>query len=238
MTSRRRNANRISTLPEILEAYEEYVAARNFSATYEGFGEIETAQEFGTPEIKGSFFSPASVLPFEVVTASSATFEANLEEVFYPAFESPFDKLDELREEDERLREIISHVRSHLRADFARQLASRLEFLVEAAREEYPDEVAILPESLKNFISFLHSGADLKYPDVVLSPSKNIRAQWRAAPNRHFAVEFLATGDAQFVVFSPDSNHPESTIRLTGLVSIDSLMETVRPHGVLSWSSQ
>jgi len=234
MTSRRRNADRISTLPDIFEAYEEYVAA----TTYGGFGEIETAQESWTLDITGSFFSPASVVSLEVVNASPATFEANLKEVVYPAFESPFDKLDELREEDERVREIISHIRSHLRADFAHQLASRLEFLVEAAREEYPDEVAILPESLRNFISFLQSGTDLKYPDVMLAPSKNIRAQWRTAPNRHFAVEFLATGDAQFVVFSPDPNHPESTIRLTGLVSIDSLMETVRPHGVLSWSSQ
>jgi len=237
MTSQRRNAVRISTLPEIIEDYGEYVAARNLSATYKGFGEIETSEGFWTVDITGSL-SPASLVFLGSVTASPATFEANLEEIVYPAFESPFDKLDDLREEDERVREIISHVRSHLKADFSHQLADRLEFLLEAASEEYPDEVAILPESLRNFVSFLQSGPDLKYPDVMLTPSKNIRAQWRTAPNRHFAVEFSATGNAQFVVFSPDPNLPESTIRLTGLVSIDSLIETVRPHEVLSWSSQ
>jgi hypothetical protein len=238
MTSGRHNADPIGTLSDTVEAYGEYVVARNLSATYGGFGEIETAEEFWSPEIRGSFFSPVSGVSFQFVNASTGTFEANIEEVDYLEFESPFDKLDELREEGERVWEIISHVRSHLKADFAHQLANRLAFLLEAAREEYPDEVPISPESLRSFISFLQSRTDLKYPDVILCPSKNIRAQWRAASNRHFAVEFLATGDAQFVVFSPDPNHPESTIRLAGLVSIDSLMETIRPHGVLSWSLQ
>ena len=237
MTSQRSNANRISTLLDIVDDYGEYVAARNFSATYEGFGEIETSDGSFVVDV-GESLPPVSLVFSGSATASTATFGANLEGIVYQAFESPFDKLDDLREEDERVREIISHVRGHLKADFAQQLADRLEFLLEAASEEYPDEVAILPESLRNFVSFLQSAPDLKYPDVMLTPSKNIRAQWRTAPNRHFAVEFSATGNAQFVVFSPDPNHPESIIRLTGLVSIDSLIETVRPHEVLSWSSQ
>jgi len=32
--------------------------------------------------------------------------------------------------------------------------------------------------------------------------------------------------------------HPEKTIRMSGIASVDSLMETVQPHGVLLWSSQ
>ena len=237
MTSQRCNTNRISTLPDIVDDYGEFVAARKLSATYEGFGEIQTGYGFITVDV-GESLSPVPLVFSGIANASTATFEANLEGIVYQVFESPFDKLDDLREEDERVQEIISYVRGHLKVDFARQLADRLEFLLEAASEEYPEEVAILPESLRNFVSFLQSAPDLKYPDVMLTPSRNIRAQWRTAPNRHFAVDFSATGNAQFVVFSPDPNHPESTIRLTGLVSIDSLIETVRPHAVLSWSSQ
>ena len=114
----------------------------------------------------------------------------------------------------------------------------RIQFLFEASKEEYPAEVAILPDSLKNFVGFLQTEPDLKYPDVVLSPSKNIRAQWRTAPNRHFAVEFLPTGDAHFVIFSPDPKHPDKTNRMSGLVSVDSLMQTAQPHGILSWCSK
>ena len=77
---------------------------------------------------------------------------------------------------------------------------------------------------------------DFKYPDIVSSPSKNIRAQWRTRPNRHFAVEFFPTGDAHFVIFSPDSSHPEKTKRLSGITSIETLLETVKPQGVLAWS--
>lgn len=139
---------------------------------------------------------------------------------------------------DKKVLEIISHVRNQLNISFSQQLADRIKFLFDASKEEYPEEVAILPESLSSFVSFLHSATSLKYPDVVLSPSKNICTQWRAGPNRHFAVEFFPTGDAHFVIFTPDPIHPEKTVRISGIVSVDSLMQTVTPHGVLSWCSQ
>ena len=140
--------------------------------------------------------------------------------------------------EDKKVLNITSYIRDQSNICFAHRLANRLEFLVEASKEEHPDEVAILPDSLRNFVRFLQSAINLNYPDVVLSPSKHIRAQWRAGPNRHFAAEFLTTGDANFVIFSPDPKHPEKTIRLSGLVSVDSLIDTVEPHGVLAWSSR
>lgn len=134
--------------------------------------------------------------------------------------------------------EIILHLQNQVNRSFSRQLADRIKFLFDASKEEYPEKVAILPESVRNFVGFMQSVTILKYPDVVLSPSKNIRAQWHIGPNRHFAVEFLPTGDAHFVIFTPDPMHPEKTIRMSGIVSVDSLMETTKPHGVLSWSSQ
>jgi len=150
--------------------------------------------------------------------------------------ETPFEQIDVRRNEDEKVSEIISYLRKHLNVDFAQRVAARLEFLVDVAKEENPSESAISPESLSNFIAFIQSNPGLAYPDIVLSPSKNIRAQWRVAPNRHFAVEFLTTGDAHFVVFSPDPNHPERTMRLSGIVSVDSLMRIVEPNGVLHWA--
>lgn len=114
----------------------------------------------------------------------------------------------------------------------------RIQFLFEASKEEYPDEVAILPESLKNFVSFLQMEPNLQYPDVVLSPDKNICAQWRTVPNRHFSVEFLPVGDVRFVIFSPNPKHPDKTNRLSGIVTVDSLMQTAQPQGVRSWCTQ
>jgi hypothetical protein len=227
MTLWTHNEGRVSTLQDDVEAYEKYFAAKNLTATcVDSVDWIEpqtwVKRKFtGTPRRK-----------------SHGTMEPCLEDEMFFGQESPFDKLEELLNDDEKVLEIILHVRNQLNINFSKRLADRLEFLFDASKEEYPDEVAILPESLRSFVGFLQSAKNLNYPDVVLSPSKNIRVQWRTGPNRHFAVEFLPTGDAHFVIFTPDPMHPDKTIRMSGLASVDSLMETVQPHGVLTWSSQ
>lgn len=227
MTLWTHNEERVSTLQDNVEAYKKYFAAKNLTATrLDSVSWIESQAW-----LKRKFVGTRQ-------RKSPVTMEPSLEEIIFIEPESPFDKLEELLNDDEKVLEIILHVRNQLNISFSEQLADRIMFLFDASKEEYPDEVAILPESLRSFVGFLQSAKNLKYPDVVLSPSKNIRAQWRTGPNRHFAVEFLPTGDAHFVIFSPDPMHPEKTIRMSGIVSVDSLMETVQPLGVLLWSSQ
>lgn len=151
--------------------------------------------------------------------------------------ESPFDELDEKLTDEEKIKKLIDYVREESNIQFAHELAIRLNFLHEAVNED-PDEVPISTESLRNFISFLRETANLKYPNVVLTPSNEIRAQWRTAPNRHFAVVFLPTGEARFVIFTPNPKDPDKIDRFSGITSVDSLMETVQPHRVLEWASQ
>ncbi len=151
---------------------------------------------------------------------------------------SPFDLLDERRENYEKVRELISYVRSSLDVSFARELANRLEFLSEVAKEEGPDQSEVSAESLRMFIKFLELAPDLKCPGVVLSPSGNVRVQWRAAPNKHFVAEFYPDGEVRFVIFRPDPNRPDQTIRLSGTVSVESILSTAEPHGVLEWAGQ
>lgn len=227
MTLWTHNEERVSTLQDNAEAYEKYFAAKNLTATLLGSVDWIDSQTW----MKCKFVGTQQ-------RKSTVTMEPSIEEIIFIEPESPFDKLEELLNDDEKVLEIILHVRNQLNISFSKQLADRLEFLFDASKEEYPDEVAILPKSLRSFVGFLQSAKNLNYPDVVLSPSKNIRVQWRAGPNRHFAVEFLPTGDTHFVIFSPDPMHPEKTIRMSGIVSVDSLMETVQPHSVLTWSSQ
>lgn len=234
-----------------IKEYEKYTAARNIHAMTQ-FSRLEDAKEFGDLEICGLYRTPRRLsesyrlverqIRFVdqskrgIISNLPTTVNMNLEETTGLQSESPFDELDKLR--DDAVLKSISYVRSSSHIPYSERLASRLKFLVDAAKEEEPDEVAISPQSLRNFLIFLQSTAKLKYPDIVLTPSKNIQAQWRTASNRHFAAEFLPTGDARFVIFSPDPRHPEKTIRLSGLASIDSLLETAQPHGVLSWASE
>jgi len=151
--------------------------------------------------------------------------------------ESPFDELDEKLTSEEKIKKLIDYVRKGSKIQFAQELAVKLNFLNEVVNED-PDEDSISIDSMRNFISFLQNTTNLKCPNVALTPSNEIHAQWRTAPNRHFAAVFLPTGETRFVIFTPNSKDPEMIDRISGLTSADSLLETIQPHKVLEWASK
>ena len=155
----------------------------------------------------------------------------------FPTSESPFDELDEKLTTEEKIKKLIDYIDEGSKIQFAHELTLKLTFLNEVVNED-PDETPISIESLRNFISFLRNATDLKCPNLALTPSNEIRAQWRTAPNRHFAVVFLPTGETRFVIFTPNSKNSEMTDRFSGLTSVDSLLETIQPHRVLEWASK
>ena len=134
--------------------------------------------------------------------------------------------------------ELILHVRERFKAEFAERLAKRLDYLAKISQEEYPEQAPIAPEALQDFVAFLESTPKLVYPGVVLTPSGNIQAEWRKGKNRHFAVEFVGSGDVHFVVFAPDPKDPYKTIRASGMATVASLTDIVRPYGVDSWATE
>jgi hypothetical protein len=135
------------------------------------------------------------------------------------------------------LAELILHIRERFRAEFAERLAKRLDYLAKISQEEYPEQGPIAPESLQDFVALLESTPNLAYPGVVLTPSGNIQVEWRKGKNRHFAVEFVGSGDVQFVVFAPDPKDSYKTIRASGMATVASLTDIVRPYDVESWAT-
>ena len=113
-----------------------------------------------------------------------------------------------------------------------------MDYLAKISQEEYPEHAPIAPESLQDFVAFLESTLKLVYPGVVLTPSGNIQAEWRNGKNRHFAVEFVGSGDVHFVVFAPDPKDAYKTIRASGMATVASLTDIVRPYGVDSWVTE
>jgi hypothetical protein len=154
-----------------------------------------------------------------------------------PTTESPFDELDEKLTSEEKIKKLIDYVRGGSKIQFAQELAVKLNFLNDIVNED-PAEDPISIDSMRNFISFLQNTTNLKCPSVALTPSNEIHAQWRTAPNRHFAAVFLQTGETRFVIFTPNSKDPEMIDRISGLTSVDSLLETIQPHKVLEWASK
>ncbi len=244
----------MTTLPDRVEAYARFAAADPNNVTWTISGALEEMERRDAPytniqtppEWKSPYLVAFNVVKGDAVGMGlleplwnlSTTLEDEIpsEDIFLP--DSPFDLLADLQDHREKVHELISHIRSSLRVSFRKKLAKRLEFLSEVAEEEAPDQADISAESLRMFIKFLKLAPDLKFPGVVLSPSGNVRVQWNAALNKHFVTEFYPDGEVRFVIFRPDSKHPDQTIRLSGIASVESLLNTVEPHGVLEWAGE
>jgi hypothetical protein len=242
--------NLINAQKQLIESYKKYSAATNASTGLEIYESDTFDFPIGIEEITDNV-TVQDTLPgpnilsginedlwYIVLCDSPITIEKVIKDNLETSGVSPFDRIDDFADDDKKLTEIIDYIRSQTNISFGQQLANRLEFLVEIAKEEEPEETPIIPESLGYFINLVHSFPNLKYPDVMISPSRNIRVQWQASFNRHFAVEFIEDGDVRFVVFSPNPENPEKTTRLSGITSLDSLLEIAKPYGVLAWSSQ
>ena len=223
----------------LFEEFEKYFAA---GGTFQDLAEFKEAPAEELTEQENKIPRQIRVAELRVSSTSDVESDSRLKYIFpdpplSDPSESPFDVLDEMLPDKEKVRKLINFIRNKSTIQFARALADRIHFLYEAVEED-PDEAAISPESLSNFIGFLQNTPNLKYPDIVLTPSNEISAQWRTAPNHHFAVVFLPTGETRYVIFTPNLRDPDRIDRLSGITSMDTLMETAGPHRVLDWASR
>ncbi len=149
---------------------------------------------------------------------------------------SPFQTIYERRSEAEKVSELMELIRRSDELPFAKRLARRLKELVHIAQEEAPDQSEMSSVSLRTLIRLLKDHPDLSEPGVVLTPSGNIRAQWRAAPNKLCAVEFVGDGRVRFVVFAPGTGDPPQTIRVSGIaLPVEDFMSAIEPYGADTW---
>ncbi|MCH9049881.1 MAG: hypothetical protein IIA72_02175 [Proteobacteria bacterium] len=255
----------MTTLQDSVEAYAKVIAAANVAAnvnvTSMGIGAVEetalhevpytTGYEFYTTGYEFSGMESALVIavglfehallsmePSEHTGSAWAALQGEIPSEGISPLVSPFDLLDERREDQEKVRDLVSYIRSSRRVSFARKLAGRLEILNEVAEEETFGQAGLSPESLRMFIKFLELASEFKYPGVVLSPAGNVRVQWRAASNKLFVAEFYPDGEVRFVIFRPDSSRLDRTSRFSGITSVESLLSEVEPHGVLEWAGR
>ena len=173
-------------------------------------------------------------LEFDV---SSGTYQIAQDTEKITFVNSPFDELYERLPDEDKINRSLVSIRYNKNISYSQRLADRLRDLYESVLED-PDEEPLTPGSLINFIYFLSETPGLRYPEVSLTPTNEIRAQWSTAPNRHFAVSFSSMEDTRFVIFKPNSDDPDRIDRLSGITSIATLIETTRPHRVLEWTSE
>jgi hypothetical protein len=145
---------------------------------------------------------------------------------------SSFDALVQNELDRDGTDRLIAYVRTDLAVPYRERLAARLEHLRGAAAD---DGYALSPKSLQQLVRFLGNHPDLMYPDVVVTPAGNFRAEWWRSRRRHVGIEFLPGGESRFVVFAPNPDNYAKTTRYAGISSADSVMDLLAPLKVRRW---
>ena len=150
-----------------------------------------------------------------------------------------FNTLDDLKTPKGQVRRLVENLhcsRFLSSLSYLPRLLSRLSFLCNIVEEE-DGWTGHSVGSLRYMLLFLESTPTLKYPTVTVTPAGTFRAQWTAGRSAHFALDFLADGQVQFVVFSADPRRPERIQRVSGVVGWDNVMEIVAPYRVQRWAA-
>lgn len=138
--------------------------------------------------------------------------------------------------DEEDVEEIIWRVQTTRRLLYMEALVSRLRELQNAVQEEESEGRGISVGSLQHFIEFLEENHALRCPAISVTPDRNIYASWKSGPDRVFSIHFLPEGKVRFVIFRPNNRHPGQTIRLSGIATVDVIINMAAPHGVLEWA--
>ena len=172
------------------------------------------------------------------MTAFANQEESDTSLIDLPENQDPITQATLLNSEEDQVQELIFRIKRSRMISYRESLANRLLMLYNDAKEEDPDCNGIAAESLRNFINFIKLHTDIKYPTISLTPDYNIYASWRGEQNRVFSVHFLPNTDVRFVMFKPNDRHPERKIRISGIATIDILMETLTPYCIEDWISE
>ncbi len=140
-------------------------------------------------------------------------------------FEYPIDHINKA---------ISDFIESDFTFPYREKLSKRLRLLKELADEE-SDQSPMSLASIMDFISFFRSNNSLACPSLVLTRNGHIRAEWRANASRRLAIEFMGERLVRFVIFIPDPDRPNKINYLTGVLSLQSVLDTIRIYNVPLW---
>ena len=158
---------------------------------------------------------------------------------YFPAYEAntPFGQLVYL--EAEKRKDLIEKVK-YIPLPYAEKIYHRLNVLIEASEEEYPNTRLTSVDSLYGFIKFLKEFGkmNLQYPDITLTPLGNIRIQWQRDKEHYLSVEFISNQEVKIVVFTPDRKIVGKISRISAKMPIVSIFDNLQPYKVLTWIAE
>ncbi len=158
----------------------------------------------------------------------------------YTGVVDPATELSTQEGNENRVADIIRNIRDTKSIPDHEVVAQRLFELLEDVKEEDPESKGISLKSLLNFYNFLQVyGYCLKKPSIGLTPTNEIYASWKERQSSVFSIHFLASGFVHFAIIAPSSiPRIEKKVSLSGTVNPDTLLEKVKPWGVLKWAGR
>lgn len=138
--------------------------------------------------------------------------------------------------EDEKRMDLIEGVRKSS-LPYTDKIYHRLNKLIEASEEEYPNSKLTSIDSLYGFIKFLKEfeKLNIQYPDITLTLLGNIRIQWQRDRVHYLSVEFISNQEVKIVLFSPDSKIIGKISRISAKMPIVSIFDNLQSYNVLDW---
>jgi hypothetical protein len=218
--------------PDVHTASVEGGVWSNLPTTFQGrigdiaFGNLENYRDVQTASVVGGVWCNVPPTSIKARFKSTAFVDQDGFEFFIidpPKNRDSLTQENLVNNKEEQVQEVIFWIKTSRLIPYRERLARRLLELYYDAKEEDPECVGIVSESLRSFNDFLHLYTNIKCPTVSLTPDNNIYASWRLEHNRVFSIHFLPNADVRFVMFKPNEKHPERKIRISGSATIDTL---------------
>lgn len=112
------------------------------------------------------------------------------------------------------------------------RLKRRLHFLYE------PDDgqdVRVSPGSMRQFLQFMQKDRKLRFPAIVITDKKNIKAIWRVSESQIFWIEFQPNGDVTYLAFFPNDKRSDGIERTSALSTAEDVSARAKSIGALRW---
>lgn len=139
---------------------------------------------------------------------------------------------------DQEVTELIFQISQCCDMEQGLKIAARLGSLREMLKEEEGIDADISPDSLRALLVFFRRLENFCLPELSLTPEAEVYLRWKAGPKRLFAVHFENHRRVRFTVFSPNPRHSDFVNRLSGIDTVDTVLQTAdKASSVREWIS-
>ena len=203
-----------------------------FQASISSFDEQEFEQKALWNIRNESAFTDLAKEPWELHQNDAATQRSDYKSYLN---EDASTELRTLEENEGQVLGLILKISRTRSIPYRESIAKRLFELLRDVQDEGTENAVMSVESLRSFYCFLQTHSNLKRPAMGLTPANEIYVSWKAGVGSIFSIHFLSSGLVRFVIITPNPSGGQP-FNLSGSSNIESLMEKVKPWGVLKWA--